>query len=210
MTKNNAFKKTVRSYMEEHNLSYTAAHKMLDEESYLQGTGSITLIVGPTGTGKTIVFRELLKTQTLSTAVLLAHEEEINYVGTTHRTETLQPKFYDYSPRIPHLDNNHAKQTIQKLVAQKKYSLFAIDGLGYIANQGEAHLLDTLPSRADLILTFQFSPYPEIEDALDHLDRMNLSQNRLSKRVKLIKHLSRNDRLPYGDKNRYQVVDYYL
>ena len=89
MTKNNAFKKTVRSYMEEHNLSYKAARAIVDEESYLQGTGAITLIIGGTGTGKTIQFRELLKSQPLPTAVILAHQEDIDYVNTTHYVENL-------------------------------------------------------------------------------------------------------------------------
>lgn len=212
MTKNNAFKKTVRAYMETHNLSYAEAHKIVDEESYLQGTGSITLIIGGTGTGKTIQFRELLKNQSLPTAVILAHQEDIDYVRTTHYVETAPYLTDKYGSRL-RVDGTQAKKDFQKLVKQKKYSTFAIDGIDYYAHQGEKYLLDTLPRKADLILTLQFHVTGEdlISEALERLDDMELSRQRLSQRVKVIKNTTldaydiskrRND--------RFRVTDYPL
>lgn len=217
MTKNNAFKKTIRSYMEEYNVSYTAARKILDEESYLQGTGAITLIVGGTGTGKTIQFRELLKSQALPAAVILAHQEDIDYIKTTHYVESLPYLTNEHRIRL-RVDALQNKKNLQNLVNQKKYSTFALDGIDYLANQGDKHLLDILPRKADLILTFQFHPIEadydgeaSVGETLDHLDNMNLSREKLSNRVKLIKHttLDSYDRSK-SRKDRFRVTDYLI
>lgn len=200
MTQNNAFKKTIRAYMETHNLSYTEARKILDEESYMQGTGSITLIVGGSGAGKTMTFREILRTQTLTTAVLLVHEQEIDYVGPTHHF----------------LDVLEGKSQLKELVEQKKYSQFAIDSISGVDSwhpEGNSYLLDDLPRKADLILTIQCGPdiANDVVKLLNHLDNMELSRDKLSKRVKLIKQAYRIDYRPFGlSKNRFQVADYYL
>jgi ABC-type cobalamin/Fe3+-siderophores transport system ATPase subunit len=200
MTKNNAFKKTIRAYMETHNLSYTAARKILDEEAYLKGTGAITLIVGATGTGKTITLREMLKTQTLPTAVLVVHEQEIDYVGPTHHF----------------LDVLEGKSQLQNLVEEKKYSQFAIDsisGADIWHPEGENYLLDDLPRKADLILTIQCGPdmANDIEKILGYLDSMKLSREKLSKRVKLVRQAYRIDYRPFGlPNNRFHVADYHL
>lgn len=217
MTKNNAFKKTVRSYMEEHNLSYSAARKVIDEESYLQGTGAITLIIGGTGTGKTIQFRELLRNQPLPTAVILAHQEDIGYIKTTHYVESLPYLSRENGIRL-RVDALQTKKNLQNLVNQKKYSTFALDGIDYLANQGENYLLDILPLKSDLILTFQFHPIEadyageaSVGEALDHLDNMNLSREKMSNRIKLIKHttLDSYDRSK-SRKDRFRVTDYPL
>lgn len=206
MTQNNAFKKTIRAYMETHNISYTEARKILDEESYLQGTGSITLIVGRSGSGKTMELLEMLKSQTAPTAVLPAHEQEMYSGGTTYYQEPLK-----------------SKKALQDLADQKKYSLFAIDGIDWYTHTGETYFLDALPRRADLILTIQFNPIDDISEALDFLDRMELSREKLSQRVKLVKHAT--DYLPFEfskkpvdvvknlidvRKNRFQVAEYHL
>lgn len=199
MTQNNAFKKTVRAYMETHNLSYAAARKIVDEESYLQGTGSITLIVGHSGAGKTIAFREMLQNQTIPTAILLGHEQDISYVRgeATHHLEILQNK-----------------QNLQNLVKQKKYSLFAIDDIGYYdGSPDEGYILDALPRRADLILTFQVRSQiaDDVVKLLECFDSMELSREKLSKRVNLIrKAYIAEPHFLSNRKNRFQVADYHL
>ena len=202
MTKNNAFKKTVRAYMETHSLNYAEARKILDEESYLQGTGSITLIVGRSGNGKTIALREMLKTQTLATAVLLGKpDEDIDYVrgGTAHRFAALK-----------------SSQDIQTLVEQKKYSLFAIndiDSYYYDHSDVKDYLLDLIPRRADLILTLQVGPdiTDDLDKLLDYFDRMELSREKLSKRVTLIrKAYIAEPHFLSNRKNRFKVADYHL
>lgn len=212
MTKNNAFKKNVRAYMEIHNVSYAEARKIVDEESYLQGTGAITLIVGGTGTGKTIHLRELLKEQTLTTAVIVAHQEDIDYIKTTHYVESV-PHLTDKYGSSLHVDTLQAKKNFQNLVKQKKYSTFAIDGIDYFAHHGEKFLLDTFPRKADLILTFQFHVAGEdfISEVLERLDDAELSRQRLSQRVKVIKNttLDAYD-VSRSREDRFRVTDYYL
>lgn len=215
MTKNNAFKKNVRAYMEDHNISYAEARKIVDEESYLQGTGAITLIIGGTGTGKTIQFREILKNQLIPTAVILAHQEDIDYVKTTHYVETLPYLTNEHRIRLS-VDAFQTKKNFQNLVNQKKYSTFSLDGIDFCANQGEKYLLDIFPRKADLILTFQFHPAEldsadSVGEALDRLDSMNLSREKLNNRVKLIKHtvLDSYD-LSKRREERFRVTDYHL
>lgn len=212
MTKNNGFKKTIRAYMETYNVSYSEARKSVDEVSYLQGTGSITLIIGGSGTGKTIQLRELLKNQSLLTAVILAPHEDIDSFRTTHYVESV-PHLIDEVGRHLCVDAIQAKKNFQNLVDQKKYSTFAIDGIDYLAHQGEKYLLDTFPRKADLILTFQFHVAGEdfIAEVLERLDDAELSRQRLSQRVKVIKNTTLDTYdVSKNREDRFSVRDYYL
>lgn len=217
MTKNNAFKKTVRSYMEEHSLSYSAARKMLDEESYLQGTGAITLVIGGSWSGRTIQFSELLKQQDNETAVFLAHKENLEDIDTPHTIEIL-PYSYRNDGSRDRIDVLQAKKSFQNLVDQKLYSTIAIEGIDYCAHQGQKNFLDVIPNRTDLILSFQFHPAKFdttdenfIEDALERLDDMELSHRKLSKRVKVIQHTTVDaSDLSKSWKDRLNVKEYRL
>jgi ATPase subunit of ABC transporter with duplicated ATPase domains len=187
--------------MDSHNVSYTAARKILDEESYLQGTGSVTLIIGATGVGKTTALKKLLSSQTmLPTAVLTAHKEELasfnsSFVGVLK-----------------------SKEHLQKLATEKKYSQYAIDDLGellYMIDEPE-YLLDSLPQKADLIITLYSSrsmQHESVEDILHRFDALKLSKDSLSQRVKLIKHITMDDRFwgyDRGFRDRVQITDYHL
>jgi hypothetical protein len=194
MTKNNGFKKTIRAYMEAHNLTYSEARKILDEESYLQGTGAITLVIGGTWSGRTIQFSKSISHQRHDTAVFLAHAEDLEDIITDHRIEILPVLLREDGSR-ERIDVVQAKKDLRNLVDQKIYSTIAIEGIDYCVNHRQKNFLDVLPSRADLILSFTFHPAKVhttdeefILEVLERLDSMELSHKKLSKRVKVIQH----------------------
>ena len=114
------------------------------------------------------------------------------------------------------VDALQTKKNFQNLVDQKKYSTFSLDSIDFCANQGGKYLLDIFPRKADLILTFQFHPVEvdsedSVGEALEHLDSMNLSREKLSNRVTLIKHTTLDSYdFSKSQNDRFRVTDYPL